>query len=94
MDTQHLKRRDEYIWRDLDGEVVILNDEGTQVCLLNKTAARIWTLADGTRTLEEIAAEVCEQFDVSAEEALSDVHEFAAQLLDAGLAEWSDEETQ
>jgi hypothetical protein len=86
MEARYLKRSEEYIWRDIGGEVVILNDEGTQVCLLNKTAAQIWTLLDGTKTLEEIAAQICERFEVSPDEAREDVQDFVQQLTQAHLA--------
>ena len=82
-----LKRRDDNVWRDLGDEVVILDEVGTQVCMLNKTAAMVWILADGTKTLDEIAESVCKRFDVGPEKALADVREFRDQLLGAGLAE-------
>lgn len=82
------KRREDNIWRDIGGEVVILDEDDTQVCLLNKTAALIWTLADGTRTLAEIAESICQRFEVSPQEAVADVQEFSAQLLEADLVEF------
>jgi len=85
MEARYLKRSEEYIWRDIGGEVVILNDEGTQVCLLNKTAAHIWTLLDGTKTLEEIAVHICERFEVGPDEAREDVQDFVQQLTQAHL---------
>lgn len=81
------KRRDDNIWRDIGGEVVILNEDGTQVCILNKTAALVWTLADGTRTVEEIAENIHQRFKVSLQEAVADVRELGAQLLEADLVE-------
>ena len=89
METRSLRRRETLIWRKVGNEVVILNEEGTQLCHLNQTAAHIWTLADGTKTLQEIADGLCAQFEVSPVEALGDVQELAQQLVEAGLAEWS-----
>ena len=87
------KRCEDNIWRDIGGEVVILDEDGSQVCLLNKTAALIWTLADGTRTMEEIAESVYQRFKVSFQEAVADVQEFSAQLLEAGLVELNGQST-
>ena len=84
------KRCEDGIWRDIGGEVVILDEEGTQACFLNETAALIWTLADGTRRVEEIAELLCERFEVSLKEAVSDVQEFDNQLERAGLVELLD----
>lgn len=85
--SRYPRRREDNIWRDIGGEVVILDEGGTQVCLLNKTAALIWTLADGTRTMEEVAESICQRFEVSFQEAVADVRECSAQLLEAGLVE-------
>ncbi len=89
METRSLRRRETLIWRKVGEEVVILNEEGTQLCNLNQTAAAIWTLADGTKTLQEIAEGLCARFEVSPADALGDVQELAQQLIEAGLAEWS-----
>ena len=88
-DGRFLMRCEEFVWRDIGGEVVVLNEEGTQVCLLNNTASSIWTLCDGTRDLQEIAAQLGDRFEVSPAEALADVQAFAEELLSAGLATWS-----
>lgn len=88
MEVGTLKRRDAYVWRDLGGEVIILNDEGTQVCMLNETASPVWVLSDGETSLSEIAAQICQRFDVDAAEAMADVYDFAQQLIAADLAEW------
>jgi len=83
-----LRWRPEYVWRDIGSEVVILNEKGTQVCLLSKTAATVWTSSDGATTLSEIAAWICERYDAGSKEALADVAEFAGQLVGAELATW------
>ncbi len=88
METRSLRRREALIWRKVGDEVVILNEEGTQLCHLNQTAAHIWTLADGTKTLQAVADGLCAQFEVDPVEALGDVQELAQQLVEAGLAEW------
>jgi hypothetical protein len=83
-----LRRCDQFIWRDIGGEVVILNEAGTKVCLLNTTAAYIWTLADGTLDVTGVTAKLCERFEVALDQALADVQEMSGQLVAAGLAEW------
>jgi hypothetical protein len=80
-------RNEDNSWRDLGGEVVILNQDGTEVCLLNKTAAQIWTLADGTRDMAAIASGMLDRFDVSFREAMDDVQEMCAQFLQTDLIE-------
>jgi pyrroloquinoline quinone biosynthesis protein D len=90
MENRFLRRNKEYVWRDIGGEVVILNAEGTQVCLLNETAATIWTLCDGRRDVDAIARAIQGEYEVPHEEAMADVEAFAGQLVASGLAEWTD----
>jgi len=90
MESRILRRIDDYVWRDIGGEVVILNTEGTQVCLLNETAASVWTRCDGAHDLGAIARDIEREYDVSPNEALADVAALAAQLVEAGLAEWAE----
>lgn len=73
------------VWRDITGEVVIAARNNQTISILNKTASLIWTLADGTRQVEDIVAEVCSSFEVTPEQAKVDVEEFCQQLLEAGL---------
>jgi pyrroloquinoline quinone biosynthesis protein D len=89
MENGCLQRNDGYVWRDIGGEVVILNADGTEVCLLNETAAAIWTLCDGRRDIQEIIRAIESEYEVPHDEALADVHAFAGQLVASGLAEWS-----
>ncbi len=48
--------------------------------VLNEVGGRIWSLLDGVRTGEEIAAAVVAEFEVSVEEAGRDVAAFLDQL--------------
>jgi hypothetical protein len=84
--VQYPRRCENNSWRDIGGEVVILNEEGTQISLLNGTAALIWTLADGTRTVAQLAEAICERFDVQPQRALAHTEEFTVRLREAGLA--------
>ena len=73
-------RSDELAWRVIDGEVVILTIDGSEIHTLNKVGSAIWELADGTRTLEDVVSLICERFEVSFDVAHADVLKFAQQL--------------
>lgn len=49
---------------------------------LNEVGARVYELIDGERPLRDIVSVVLEEFDVTAEQAESDVQEFIAQLVE------------
>jgi hypothetical protein len=72
------------VWRDIAGEVVIA-ERNDMLHALNRTASLIWSLADGSRRMEEIISEICDRFEVTGEEAALDAEEFCRELLQAGL---------
>lgn len=58
-----------------------------EVYTFNATAAHIWSLVDGQRTVDEIHGEVAALFDVDREESERDVLQFLGQLRDLGAIE-------
>jgi hypothetical protein len=78
-------RNPQLAWREIDGEIVIISPEDSQVHELNVTAALVWKRADGEQTLEEIAAGMVSEFDVTQESARRDVAELIAQLAEKQL---------
>jgi hypothetical protein len=65
----------------LENEVILLDPETNQFCILNHTASVIWSRVAQPATSEEIAAEVSAQFaGVTEVDALRDVEEALRQL--------------
>ena len=83
--TVNISRVDDFIWRRIGDEIAIIKDDGLALHLLNKTAAHIWELCDGTKNTDDIAASICERFDVTYEEASADVNSTIDQLRELGL---------
>jgi hypothetical protein len=76
---------DHIVTRETEGEmVVVLPDKGKFV-VLNATGAQIVKLADGERTLEEIAFEIADQFDADLAQVRADVLKFAQDLTSRGV---------
>jgi hypothetical protein len=76
------------IWRRIGDEVVVIKDDGLATHVLNKTAALIWELCDGKRGINEIAAVLCERYDVSPEEARADIKETIENLIKVGIVKY------
>ena len=55
------------------------------VYTLSPVAARIWSLLDGERTVEEIAHALCNEFDVEPAAAAADAAELLEDLASASL---------
>jgi hypothetical protein len=73
------------IWRRIGDEVVVIKGDGKSAHVLNKTAALIWEDCDGKRSIDEIATDLCERFNVSLEEARADIREIIAKLTQVGI---------
>jgi Coenzyme PQQ synthesis protein D (PqqD) len=73
-----LKRNGTILWRELDGEAVLLDSRAGCSYNLNQVGTLIWKMLDGAHSLAEIAAAICASYEVEPEQALQDV----MQLLD------------
>ena len=70
---------------DLGDEYIFYDDQGDQVHVLNGTAREIYLQCDGNRTRQEIAASLCEKYEVDQATAESDVTEVINQLVELKL---------
>ena len=70
----------------LGGEMVVLDADGKMVRALNGTAARVWDLLDGGRSIGQICAAIAEEFDASLEAVQADVLSFLEYLCQVRLA--------
>lgn len=76
-------------WQELDGETVVLSLREEKLIGFNAAAGRIWQLADGTRTIADIAGVLAAEFDAPAERIQQDVLAFALRLIERNLLELS-----
>jgi hypothetical protein len=83
--TGYLIRDDRVVWRDIAGQVVIAERDNSKIRTLNKVASLIWTLADGTKQLDDIVAVICDKFEVDKEQAQADCDEFCNELMSSDL---------
>ncbi|MGB0036114.1 MAG: PqqD family protein [Candidatus Acidiferrales bacterium] len=73
-------RNPKLAWREIDGEIVIISPDDSQVHELNETASLVWKHSNGTESRDEIAARIAAEFDVTLESAQADVIELIAVL--------------
>ena len=78
--------------RVLAGETMVMSVADSTFFTLNEVASAIWRAADGVTPLDEIVArDVCPEFEVPEEEALTDAREFVRQLSTHGILRISDQ---
>jgi Coenzyme PQQ synthesis protein D (PqqD) len=64
--------------RDVGNEGILYDTWNKQVHVLNNTASLVWKQCCESRTTDQIAQSVSEQFQVPLEQALEDVQEIVA----------------
>jgi hypothetical protein len=71
--------------RLIDGEAVLILADTSEVNVLNQVGSRIFDLADGTRSIEEISLTISKEYEVSIDQADLDVKEFVLMLVDQSV---------
>jgi hypothetical protein len=73
------------IGRILDNEAVLVLPDKGKVKVLNEVGARIWELVDGARSVRDIAAAICAEYDVDVDQAQLDTLAFLDELETKGM---------
>jgi coenzyme PQQ biosynthesis protein PqqD len=73
------------VTREAEDELVVVLPEKGKFVVLNATGAEMVQLADGERTLGEIAVEIAERFDTDLDRVQTDVLKFAQDLTSRGV---------
>jgi hypothetical protein len=83
-----------YKRKDIPGRVIedktlVVNPKTSLIYPFNAVASRIWELLDGTRSLDDVAAIIVQEFDTDGGTALADLTDFVHDLEKAGLVQAS-----
>jgi len=81
----YLVKDHEVLFTSMGEDAVLLHAQRGDYYSLNKVGARLWVLTDGSKTIEELAGLIIEEFDISLEQAEQDIVELAEQLEKEGL---------
>ena len=84
------RRNEEVVARHIAGETLLVPIRGDlagmqRIFALDRVAEYIWQQLDGEMSLEAIRDQVLANYDVGEEEAETDIQQFIAELLEAGL---------
>lgn len=75
------------LFRDLDGEAVILNLESGTYFGLNEVGTRIWRLIEQHGRLQTVFDELCREYEVAPDRLKTDLVELVSRLAEARLGE-------
>lgn len=84
------RHADDVICRQVGAESILVpirNNVGSldYIYTLSPVAARIWALLDGTRSIAQIITELCDEYDVTPDQAAADVAELVSDLENVSL---------
>lgn len=81
---------DDVVDKLLEHEAILVLTKRAQIKVINEVGALIWQLADGTRTIAQIANQVCQEYNVVPDQALTDTQEFIKELVEREALALSD----
>ena len=73
MEHMVVEKSDNLIFREIDGEVVIIANDGSHIHMLNETATLIWNCSNKRTSVRRIITAICEKYDVDEDTASHDV---------------------
>jgi hypothetical protein len=81
------RRRDEVIWRPVDGRVVGLDLRSSRYFSLNPSASALWEALEGDADPDELAGVLVDRYGIELSAAVADVDCFLVDLRGLGLLE-------
>jgi radical SAM protein with 4Fe4S-binding SPASM domain len=81
------KAREGFVSKPSGDEVLFHDEEGKNAFSLNRVAAHIWSLCDGTRTTEDIARLLHKEYEVELDRLIQDVNAAVDYMALQGLLE-------
>jgi hypothetical protein len=77
-----LKRGEEYLYNDVDNEIVMMNINTGLYVTLNDTGRSIWNSLDEPKSIDAIVNELAAAYEVSKAQCETDILDFIQLLLD------------
>lgn len=87
----HIVRVPEVLFREIDGEAVLLGAHDPEVYAMNRVGTRVWRLLETDRTFEDLVAAVRAEFGVDDETARRDLQSFVDDMRQRGFVSVHDE---
>ena len=82
-----LKRKQDQLFSEIDGEVVMLSVENSEYYGMDKVGSQIWQLIEKPVTLKQLIGMLMDEYEVSEEQCKEDTLKFIEQLMEKDLVE-------
>ncbi len=80
-----LQRKQDMLFNEIDGEVVMLSIENSEYYGMDKVGSRIWELLENPLSFKALTAKLLEEYDVTEEQCNADTLAFLKKLTDKKL---------
>lgn len=80
-------KRSDLAVREVEGELLILDQRGGRIHKFNHSAGLVWEFCDGSHSTEQIISRVAQEYGVPIETVRGDVVGTIANLVELGLLE-------
>ena len=88
MDNKKYCLKPGYVLREIAGEhlaIPVTAENSSDIVVLNPVSAILWTELEGGRTIKELTDKICENFDITPDEAQADIVEFVNYLVEKNV---------
>lgn len=85
--ASQIKPSENVVWRDLQGEGVLLDLKSGVYFGLDSVGTRIWTLLQDHGELETVLQQLLAEYDVNQETCARDLLELVGSMMEKGLVE-------
>ena len=82
-----LKRKQDQLFSEIDGEVVMLSIENSEYYGMDKVGSRIWQLLENPVNFKELIEILLDEYEVTEEQCTEDTKTFIEQLMKKQLVE-------
>jgi hypothetical protein len=79
-----LRRTEDWLSTVSNGAVIMMHGANGRFVALNETGSRIWALLETPATVQDIGVRLAEEFEISPEQAVTDMTPLVKMLLDNG----------
>jgi hypothetical protein len=80
-----IKKAGKIEWKEIEGEVVLVNSIKQEFFVLNKTGSFIWKKINGKNTEKKISIELAKKYKISEKKAVADTKQLIKKLLSMKL---------
>ena len=85
MNFSSLRAKPGVLWRELDGEIVLLDAEGNRYFGIEGVGVALWRHLQETTSLDQLLSRLESEHDVAPDKLREDVVEFLGRLREQGL---------